>query len=324
MRGTLPAHPEQGLVYRETATGRRLQPNLDVVIERHALSGAAIHLRTNPSGFRGPDIGAKRVTRLLFLGDSITFADYLPEDMTFVRMIAGLAADDGLDWETINAGVGAIDTRTELSILLEQGLAARPDIVVLGHYLNDFLPSPAILPQDVPAILRPSYFASRAWLAFAARARMKQRHAHLAGAEREFRASLARDYTMRGQPIPPVKVEALNWFSDWGGAWSPAAWEITRRDLELFAGLARQHGFAPRVVSFPSASQVHIDPTDDAPQRNLMEICSELGIPALDLLPVLRTNAIPGKPLFYDQCHHTPEGSRVVARAIYAFLKELD
>lgn len=321
--GTLASHPEQGLVYRETATGRRLQPNLDVTIKRHALSGRTIRLRTNQHGFRGPETGDKQGFRILFLGDSITFADYLPEEETFVSLVEAMALRDGLVWQTINAGVGAIDTRTELAILIEQGLALEPDTVVLCHYLNDFQPSPVVLPTDIPPFIRHSRLASMLWLTTTAKARARQQAESMTEAEKEFRAALARDYTLKGQPIPPVQSEALKWFGDWGGAWSPKAWALTKPHLEQLADLAIRHGFTLRVVSFPAAPQVYLDPVDDAPQRQLKDICAARNIPVLDLLPVLRTERTRA-PLFYDQCHHTPEGSRLAAEAIYAFLTARD
>lgn len=321
--GTLVSHPEQGLVYRETTTGRRLQPNLDVTIEHHALSGRPIRLRTNRHGFRGPEIGDKQGFRILFLGDSITFADYLPEEETFVSLVETMARHDGRTWQTINTGVGAIDTRTELAILIEQGMALQPDMVVLCHYLNDFLPSPVVLPTDIPPIIRHSRLASMLWLTTTAKARTRQQAESMQEAEKEFRAALARDYTLKGQPIPPVQSEALKWFGDWGGAWSPKAWALTKPHLEQLADLATRHGFTLRVVSFPAAPQVYHDPIDDAPQRQLKEICSARNIPVLDLLPVLRAARTEAR-LFYDQCHHTPAGSRVVAEAIYAYLTARD
>ena len=63
------------------------------------------------------------------------------------------------------------------------------------------------------------------------------------------------------------------------------------------------------------------------PQRNIVAICKELGLPALDLLPAFRAHS--GKPLFlgrsegYDDIWHlTPEGHRVTARTLGDFLRE--
>jgi len=44
---------------------------------------------------------------------------------------------------------------------------------------------------------------------------------------------------------------------------------------------------------------------------------------SLDLLPLLREAHASGTaPLFYDQCHHTPEANRLIASAMYGFLLE--
>ena len=63
------------------------------------------------------------------------------------------------------------------------------------------------------------------------------------------------------------------------------------------------------------------------PQRNIVAICKELGLPSLDLLPAFRAHS--GKPLFlgrsegYDDIWHlTPEGHRVTARTLGDFLRE--
>jgi hypothetical protein len=49
-------------------------------------------------------------------------------------------------------------------------------------------------------------------------------------------------------------------------------------------------------------------------------------VPLLDLLPRLRDEHAASKttdpPMFFDQCHLTPRGSRFVARSVYRFLRE--
>jgi hypothetical protein len=50
----------------------------------------------------------------------------------------------------------------------------------------------------------------------------------------------------------------------------------------------------------------------------------ELDIPLLDLLPILRSQCeYPAVEMFYDQCHHTPTGNELIARAIADFLAPL-
>ena len=93
-----------------------------------------------------------------------------------------------------------------------------------------------------------------------------------------------------------------------------------------FARLARKHGFHLRVVAFPVRDQVEAPELFDYPQRRLREITRPLDIPLFDLLPLLRDehtrSGATSPPMFFDNCHLTPRGSRIVARAVYEFLKD--
>src|SRR5215470_5660402 len=74
---------------RETATGQRITPNLDVVIRRHPTSLRDIRVRTNSLGLRGAEIPPREAgeLRILVLGDSITFGDYVDEDETYPAVL---------------------------------------------------------------------------------------------------------------------------------------------------------------------------------------------------------------------------------------------
>src|SRR5206468_12891350 len=74
----------------ETPRGRRLIPGADVVIRNHALSHRDIPMRIDSAGFRGPEVPASKdagEVRLLVLGDSITWGDYLLENETYPRRL---------------------------------------------------------------------------------------------------------------------------------------------------------------------------------------------------------------------------------------------
>ena len=66
--------------------------------------------------YRNREISSKTKPRVLFLGDSITFGDYLPEEETFVRRVETLSANGARPLETVNAGIGAIGLQNALSI----------------------------------------------------------------------------------------------------------------------------------------------------------------------------------------------------------------
>ena len=67
---------EQHLIHAEDA---------EVVIERHPTSQRRTRVRTNDLGLRGPAVPAREVgeLRILVLGDSITFGDYVDEHETY-------------------------------------------------------------------------------------------------------------------------------------------------------------------------------------------------------------------------------------------------
>jgi hypothetical protein len=314
----------RGGLYVDTPSGRRLRPNATLLIERHAVSGMSVEIRTNALGYRNREVGEKKGRRVLFIGDSITFADYLSEDESFVRQVETIARGHGLDWETINAGVGAVSLKTELAILLETGLALEPDVVVLGWYLNDFLDSPGVEVHPVGGLARHSRLVFALWslggpkptrgraddsvLPLSQWRDQWKQNDHPLLATNAARESFYRD------------VEES--FFDWGGAWSPDAWEVMNPLLEELVRLSERHDFKLVWLAFPSRQQVEAGFDTSQPQQQLAHTARRLAVPLLDLLPVLRDLQRKGEgPLFYDQCHHTPRGSRLLAETIFAWLQ---
>ena len=79
-----------------------------------------------------------------------------------------------------------------------------------------------------------------------------------------------------------------------------------------------------RSVVFPYAFQVSVARGADDPQRRLLEFARGLGVPTLDLLPVLRARAqadgFPPADYFLDDDHPSPMGSLVVADRLAEFI----
>ena len=321
----LPVHPEQGGLYLETTSGRRLRPNTTALIERHALSGIPVEIRTNSLGHRNREPGKKNGLRILFLGDSITFADYLPEEQGYVRQVETIARGNGLAWETVNTGVGAVSLKTELAILLETGLALKPDVVVLGWYLNDFQDSRGVEVHHLPPLARRSRLIySLSLMAGGGRVPAGRRaELPLEQWSLEWRRTV-RPGLVGGVPeLEPFLREVDHAFADWGGAWSPRAWEIMTPLLEEFVRLSRQHAFRPAWIAFPVRQQVESRADTSQPQQRLAGVARDLDVPLLDLLPVLKEQAAASSaPLFYDQCHHTAEASRIIAKSVVDWLRD--
>jgi len=327
-------HPDEGGVYAGTPTGKRLHASRHVVIENHRLSHQRVIIDTNSLGYRNPEIGEKRGTRILFLGDSVTFQDFLNEEDTFVRRIEAQARAQGKNWETINAGVGAISLKTELAILKESGIGLQPDVVVVGFYLNDFQESTGVYIFHLPWLLQHSTLAyhlmdqlnqwrGRQFIPGELQLQAWEQHF------RQQRTLAPGNFNESPEAFNRMLVEH---FEDFGAAWTPEAWQHM---YPLFAELKRlsdQQGFQLVVVGFPVYQQVYTEFVEDSPQRELKRMGESLGIPVLDVLPAFREAALEGKSTgiyrgeqfhgewFYDQCHHTPAGSALVADEVYRFL----
>jgi len=90
---------------------------------------------TNRQGLRmGYNVGfPKTKSRVLFLGDSLTFGPYVPNAHTFPAILSGLSPDI----EVINAGVFGYTITDEAALFLERAKYTEPDIVVLQVFSND-------------------------------------------------------------------------------------------------------------------------------------------------------------------------------------------
>ena len=343
-----------------TPTGRRLRANARVLIQNHWQTKEAIEIRTNSLGYRGPQMGPKQGTRILFLGDSITLGAYLNEKDTFVSRIEHLASRRGRDWEAVNAGVAGASLKNALSILVETGLSTEPDVVVVGFYLNDFLDSYGVYADEPPAILSGSWllrYVYRALSNFKSDPEGQTDFTAFHSSLQELReldpikvkenqqayfdtlkALKADMYHQEHRRVSEWKAEfeaylesggadrhefyesVLENFRDWGGSWSPHAWTYMRPLFEEFKRLSQLHGFKLVIVCFPVRQQAESSVRFDYPQRRLAEVAGDLDVPYLDLLPELAEAHMSGRNVFLDHCHHTVEGNIVIALPIYEFL----
>ena len=215
---------------------------------------------------------------------------------------------------------------------METGLDTQPDVVVLGFYLNDVQNSKGVEIRRIPA-----------WLEWSRVAEIAARLLPTAGAWEDSKVDpemLSAWQEQARKDFPPGDgnrrwrhgIDTM-WdraafnrlihesFSDLGSAWSEGAWD---RVAPVFRALKRQseiHDFELVFLIFPVRDQVRAAIVYDYPQRRLADLAKELEVPILDLLPVLREAARSSdEQLFYDQCHHTARGQRVIAEAIHSFL----
>lgn len=317
-------------LYERTDDLFHLRPSVEVMIRNHVQSHRDIYIRTNSLGFRGPEPGPKSKPRVLFLGDSITIADSVAEEETFVYLTAQKLAREGLDVETINGGQGATGLSNHLALLRKYGAKISPDLIVLDFYLNDFQNSP-VKRFHLPGILNKSWVLSYAadalslmW--FSIQGENTGPNSVSISTIKEWQSSIDRDFVSGLEHPAPDADRFKDYIKkvafDIGGAWSPEAWKLMAESLREIKGEADAAGAKLIVVAFPAEKQVSSHSLFDYPQRMLKSVAASLGVPVLDLLPPLR-DAISGSGaagIYLDQCHFTPYGHQLVAPLIADFI----
>ena len=111
------------------------------------------------------------------------------------------------------------------------------------------------------------------------------------------------------------------------------AWAIVLENLRKIHALTRENEVPLAIVCFPYAEQLSpYAPETSPPQEQLAAFAEQEGIPFLDLMPayrwycrqedVLRRTGRnwEGLAVLPDRIHPTPEGHRLAAEEIYAFL----
>jgi hypothetical protein len=314
----------------KTHRGRRLIPNAHVLIRHHRTSGLDnIPMDINALGFRGPEIPtqkAARELRVLVLGDSITWADYLPEEKGYVRQAETALQTRVPDrrFTVVNGGIGDVGTTEELDLLEERGLAVAPDLVVLAWYLNDSRP-PWGFAEEMGSrgwLRRHSLLAEKSYVYFEL-----QRWIHETGEDR-LRwgwAAQTLPWATRHEAFLELAVAAR---FDWGAAWDPVSWDTLQPQFVRLKQLANKHHFKVAVVAFPVSYQVYASLLDATPQDELRRRLAAFSFPVLDLLPLLRSQPHAnwhGRPfgdddLFFDQCHTRPEANVLIGREIASFV----
>jgi hypothetical protein len=122
-----------------------------------------VHIEINSRGLRAPeDIGYEKppgTYRVIVLGDSFVEAAQVELEQSFPQQLRQLLAQQGMNVQVINAGVGGWGTDQELLWLREEGYKYQPDLVLLAVYpRNDFMNNDeALEATNQGAIRKPFY-----------------------------------------------------------------------------------------------------------------------------------------------------------------------
>jgi hypothetical protein len=126
-----------GFFLTDATRGQRLSPGYDGWF-------AGVPARINSLGFRDRKEYSldkpPNTFRILVLGDSVTFGHGTLDDTTYPYLLEQQLRKwrPDVNWEVWNLGVPGYNTGQELAYLEEIGPRARPDLVIVGFYPNDF------------------------------------------------------------------------------------------------------------------------------------------------------------------------------------------
>ncbi|HOW59325.1 MAG TPA: SGNH/GDSL hydrolase family protein [Candidatus Omnitrophota bacterium] len=96
--------------------------------------------KINSSGFRDREYPAQKkpgVRRIIFLGDSVVYGNYLTWDQTIPKQLELNFQKNGRQVEVLNFGVSGYETEQEVEFFKEIGAKFNPDAVIVGYTMND-------------------------------------------------------------------------------------------------------------------------------------------------------------------------------------------
>ncbi len=220
--------------------------------------------------------------RILLLGDSFAFGDGVQHEERYGERLEALEPG----WRVDNLGMTGFGPDLMLMALEGAGLAARPDVVVVSIYTDDFRrvrPHYAGVGYEIPRLVRED-------------------------------GELARiDY-----PRPHLLSGLRTWQMAARAWWklSRAEWKLVQAILERFLELGSAHGFRTVILFLPGWD----DTPDDLERRTfLRDWCASTSTPFLDLTEAIHLRK--GKSFIPRNFHYAPYGHDLVARELQAFLK---
>lgn len=307
--------------------GVRLRPNTRGEIHHHVLSGRDVVIEVDSLGLRYPELPPKSPDefRVLVLGDSITFGDFVVEGETWTRQMEALTAGRKRAVRFINAGLPGAGTAEELTLFREIGERVKPDLVLVGMYLNDAQSGSLFFTKKLPGPWAKSRFLT--WLSdrFQLLDTRFFRNALPGEIDPLWRETFRAGRTLKSGDMFGTRdgfdFEIYNAYMDFGLGWNSKAWKIIETITAALRDAVSAQDARLAVLLFPVHIQVMGTVQRFEPQESCRGMCARLHIPFDDPLPTLRrTWQSNHEKLFYDHCHYTPIGYAVLARQAVDFL----
>ncbi len=291
--------------------GWRLRPGSYSVKPSHTFKDHQVSI--NEYGLRNRPVSARAASdtkRIVILGDSFTFAMAVPNEDAFPAILDNILSGSG-HYEVINAGVPGYGTAQEMLLMKElTGKKVVGDVYVLMISINDILDrfyTVEVVNSRLRILLQTMPRFVNVLRRFGIQPKVPRMPSLIYG-------WYVDETTEPGVPLMKAQIKEI-------------CDEAYRNNAVLLVGvIPSPFQVYPDVydhmlkATYPGNKAVASYLKDPAkPQRIISEICEELKIPYLDLLPILTQNN--AKELYIPaDGHFSKEGHAVVAQQLATFV----
>jgi len=252
------------------------------------------------------------VTRILGLGDSITFGSGVPFEETYLRKLENKLNSEGFPAEIIKTGVNSYEFDHQYAYYKEEGYKYNPDIVILGLFLNDINKvSPELIKKQKEEIEtlqkkeaqgiyleNPSLLDRLKTLCTLCEIAHSAIYSATNKNEREF-------YNL-AYFNSALKKKWTNEWPEFQNKLLKFSWELKQKNIKLL------------IAVFPQTEQFsHSRGLTQFPQEQLKKMGKNYNIEIFDLLPFLDTAEYEKIYLVGDSIHPNETGHGVISEAIF-------
>jgi lysophospholipase L1-like esterase len=296
-----PPGPTDGTLWKNIVHRRSSVPGLDYELKPLVHRNVrGMDISTNSLGMRDREPLADRGpgdVRVVAVGDSLTFGMRVAADETWPEVLeAKLAAAPPSSIlqgtrrvEVLNLGVSGYGTLDEAIVVREKAMPLRPDLVIVGYYLND--------PEIEPVQQLHQHFRVPLWW----------EHSSLLRFLRCEKRKLDQDRLGCGDPF-------------WYLHQDPESWRSVVDGFAAIAAAARNGGARVLLVVLPTLRGV--ERWEDYAYRELhdrvVEAGSAAGFETLDVLPAWVASGHAPGDLAVDGEHPNAVGQGLIGAAVFA------
>ena len=318
---SVPAILDPDLIYRLPANAR----GTDVKEE------FAVTIETNAFGLRDCDFSREKpkgvISRMLVMGDSMTFAEGVEAEETYPKVLERLLAGQAGPgkYEVINAAIRGYGTDQEVVLFEKLVPLYHPDLALLAFFAaNDF-------DDNMNGRMFEVRNGRLVRLPLSAESSPKYRYYQRQSAIQTFpgyRTLIAPSHLMNLIRDRWARFEFRRTLGQ-SGRTDPAgeerAWQLTAMLLDRWIELARRHDVRPLLLLIPSKDQIDHgrDEAIDARADRVIAFARKQNVPVIDPRQPLQEAAAGGEAVFYPKDGHlTARGHRIVAEYFYRVLSQ--